>query len=99
MGGRRLEAELPSRQGRLVFAYLTLHRRRIVGRDELADALWPGRVPDSAGATLTSLLSRLRGALPAGTLVGRRQLSLEFGADAWIDVEVAETAPERARRE
>jgi hypothetical protein len=40
--GRRIEHELPSRQGRLLFAFLTLHRERPVRRDELVEALWQG---------------------------------------------------------
>ena len=35
--GERLEAAIPGRQGRLLFAYLTLHRERPVRRDELHD--------------------------------------------------------------
>ena len=38
--GERLERDLPGRQGRLLFAYLVLHRERPVRRDELIEALW-----------------------------------------------------------
>ena len=41
--GRRLEDTLRGRQGRLLFAYLALHRDRPVRRDELAEALWSGK--------------------------------------------------------
>ena len=96
--GRRVEAALPSRQGRLVFAYLVLHRARAVSRDELIEALWPGRAPASPGTLLTGLLSRLRRALPAGVLEGRSQLALRLGPDTWIDVEVAAAAVGRAQQ-
>ena len=36
---RRIEAGLPSRQGRLLFAYLALNRDRAATRDELVEAL------------------------------------------------------------
>ena len=95
--GRRLDSALPSRQGRMVFAYLALHRGRGVSRDELIDAVWPGRAPGSRASLLTELLSRLRRVLPHGVLQGRSQLSLGLGPDAWVDVEAVEGAVERAR--
>src|SRR4051812_8655979 len=97
VAGRRLERELPSRQGRLVFAYLVLRRPHAIRRDELVEALWPEGAPARADATLTSLLSRLRRALPDGMLEGRGQLTLALGEDAYVDVEAAERAPARAR--
>ena len=38
---RRIDTQLPSRQGRFLFAYLALNRDRASSRDELIDALWP----------------------------------------------------------
>ena len=38
--GRRVEDDLPGRQGRLLFAYLALNRERPVRRDELVDVVW-----------------------------------------------------------
>jgi hypothetical protein len=43
--GRRIDRDLPGHQGRLLFAYLVLHRLRPVRRDELIDALWPDHRP------------------------------------------------------
>ena len=86
-GGQLL---LPGNQGRLLFAYLVLHRGRPVRRDELLEVLWAGKVaPADADAVLSSPLSRLRKALGAGRLVGRGELSLLLPADAWIDWEAA----------
>jgi DNA-binding SARP family transcriptional activator/tetratricopeptide (TPR) repeat protein len=96
--GRRVERALPSRQGRLLFAYLVLHRSRPVSRDELMQALWPECLPDRSEALLSSLLSRLRRALPAGALEGRGQLTLRLAPDAWVDVEVAEASAAQAQR-
>ena len=38
--GKRIERDLPGRQGRLLFCYLVLNRHRPVRRDELVAALW-----------------------------------------------------------
>src|SRR3954469_2817816 len=93
--GRRLEDSLRGRQGRLLFAYLALHRDRPVRRDELAEALWSGKgAPPAYESLLAPPLSRLRKALGPGVLEGRSELTLVLPEDAWIDWEVA---PERLR--
>jgi DNA-binding SARP family transcriptional activator len=81
--GRRVEGELPGRQGRLLFAYLALNRLRPVERSELLDALWP----DGRDGGLAPLLSKLRRVVP---LEGTRL------TDAWVDVEAAADALHRA---
>ena len=55
--GHRLDAGLPGRQGRLLFAYLVLNRSRGCPRDELIDALWPEGPPAAADSALSALLS------------------------------------------
>ncbi len=55
--------DLPGRLGRRLWAYLVLGRRRAVGTDELATALWGDAVPDAWEASLHALVSRLRRAL------------------------------------
>ena len=97
LDGRRVEALLPARPGRLLFAYLVLRRRRAVGRDELVEALWPHGAPADPHAVLNTLVARLRAALGAGTVAGRGELSLVLGPDPWIDVETAQAAVEAAR--
>src|SRR3954449_1280896 len=95
LSGRRLEDTLRGRQGRLLFAYLALHRDRPVRRDELAEALWSGRgAPPAYESLLAPPLSRLRKALGPGVLEGRSELHLILPEDAWIDWEIA---PERLR--
>lgn len=54
------EAEFPARQGRLAWAYLVLHRKGHVGRDELADAIWGDDLPDRWDSTINGVVSRLR---------------------------------------
>ncbi len=51
---------LTSRQARLVFAYLAVEAPRSVRSDELADSLWPDRLPKSWQATLRGVVARVR---------------------------------------
>lgn len=96
--GDRLERALPGRQGRLLFAYLVLHRDRPVRRDELVAALWSEDDAPAGGDTLLAPpLSRLRKALGPGRLEGRSELVLALPDDVWIDWEVAHDAMRRAR--
>jgi DNA-binding SARP family transcriptional activator/tetratricopeptide (TPR) repeat protein len=90
------EVELPGRQGRLIFAFLVVNRRRAVARDELLDLLWPVDAPDDPGDVLSALLSRVRRALGSGVLAGRRELALLLPEDTRVDVEDARDAAERA---
>jgi DNA-binding SARP family transcriptional activator len=88
--GNRIEGELAGRQGREVFAYLVLNRRRPVSRDELAAMLWPEQAPRAPEAALNTILARLRRVLGPDALGARGQLMLALDDDSWIDVEVAE---------
>src|SRR5215210_2289845 len=98
--GRRVEGDLPGRQGRLLFAYLALNRERAVRRDELVDAVWDDRPPGAPDAGLAALLTRVRRALGPEAVEGRSQVRLAL-PDVWLDVEAARAAaaaagPERA---
>jgi DNA-binding SARP family transcriptional activator len=94
--GRRVEAALPGRQGRLLVAYLAVNRQRSVSRDELADAVWGEHLPAGPDAAFTVLLSKTRTALRPADVQGRGELRLALPADAWIDVEAALEAVHRA---
>ena len=96
IGGRRVEGELPGRQGRLLFAYLAASRSRRSTRAELADALWPEGAPDAAEASLAALLSKLRRILGPGSLEGKAELRLALPDEAWIDLEAAGVGVHRA---
>jgi DNA-binding SARP family transcriptional activator len=101
VGDARLApSDFPGRQGRLVFAALTLAHGP-VDRNELADILWPNRLPASWTRDLSAVISKLR-ALLAGTaeLVtgGGRWYALELPG-ATIDVERAALAIDRAERD
>jgi DNA-binding SARP family transcriptional activator len=97
LDGERIEAKLPSRQGRLLFAYLVLNRDRDATRDELVGALWPYAAPAAASSALTVLVSKLRSALGPQLLSGRVELRLTLGPDTRIDVEDALAAVHEAQ--
>ena len=96
MAGRRIDQELPGRQGRLLFAYLAVNRDRVASRDELAEALWPRGLPSAPDLALSALLSKLRRLLPDGALEGRSAIRLELGRYARVDVEAARDGIHRA---
>src|SRR5438445_732656 len=87
-GGVAVEADgrpLPSallagRQGRLVLAYLVCERHRAVPREELADLLWPDRLPDSWTTSLSAVISRLRRLLTETGLDGATALASTSGS-------------------
>jgi DNA-binding SARP family transcriptional activator/EAL domain-containing protein (putative c-di-GMP-specific phosphodiesterase class I) len=58
--GLPASARLSGWRSELVFAYLAAEHRRTVSRDELADALWPGQLPDSWAAALRGVVSDVR---------------------------------------
>jgi DNA-binding SARP family transcriptional activator len=96
LAGRRVEDALPGRQGRVVLAYLTVHRGRTVTREELADALWPHDPPSAPGIALSALLSKLRGALGDEVLQGRSEPRIALPPDAFVDLDAAVEAVHRA---
>ena len=96
LGDARVEGALPGRQGRLALAYLVLHRRRPVARDELAEALWHGGSPGDPAGALAAVLSKLRRVLGTETLAGRSLIELRLPTDTLVDVEAALEAIHRA---
>jgi DNA-binding SARP family transcriptional activator/class 3 adenylate cyclase len=96
LDGRRIEDELPGRQGKVLFAYLVANRLRPVGRDELIDLLWPDQVPSGADSSLSALLSKLRRALGRECLDGRSSLQLQLPERSWVDLEAGMEAIHRA---
>jgi DNA-binding SARP family transcriptional activator len=93
--GQRLDALLPGRQGRLLFAYLVINRHRQVPRDELAEALWREPDPAAVDSRLNPLLSKLRKVFGTGAVDGRSTLRLSLPG-AWVDLEGAVEAIHRA---
>ena len=91
--GRRIEDDLPGRQGRLLFAYLAVNRLRPAPRAELVDALWGDDAPASPDAALSALLSKLRKLV---RLEGRSDVRMLLADAAWLDVDAAQEALHRA---
>ncbi len=97
LAGEPREELLHGRQGRLLFAFLVLHRRRPVTRDALVDAIWGAEgLPPSEGA-LAPVLSRLRRAVAPARVEGRDGVALAVPEPAWVDVEAADAALRGAR--
>jgi DNA-binding SARP family transcriptional activator len=94
--GSRVEDTLPGRRGRLLFAYLVLHRGRPSPRDELLMAGWGEEVPAEAGNALSVLLSKLRHSLGADRLRGRTEIELLLPQATFVDVEAALEGAHRA---
>jgi DNA-binding SARP family transcriptional activator len=90
-----LERDFPARQGRRLWCYLVLERRRSCSRDELAEALWGDEPPDGWDSALSAVMSRLRGtlkpvarALPGLDLTSEsRGYQLQMPADTFVDFE------------
>jgi DNA-binding SARP family transcriptional activator len=96
IGDQRVEHLLPSRQGRLLFVYLTVHRLRPLHRDELVEAIWPEQAPATPDAALAALVSRLRRAVGADRIPAHGELRLVLPTEAFVDLEVASEAIHRA---
>jgi DNA-binding SARP family transcriptional activator len=92
------ERALPGPQARIVLAMLAVENRRPLSREEIADELWPGRLPPSWETALRAVVSKLRAALSAGGVAhdaignafGCYQLRL--GPVDWLDIEAANEA-------
>lgn len=93
--GRRVDGDLPGRQGRVAFTYLALNRHRLVTRVAVIDALWPEGAPALADTALNALLSKLRRAVDPSAIDGRDGVRLVLPG-AWVDVEAASEAIHRA---
>jgi SARP family transcriptional regulator, regulator of embCAB operon len=96
LDGKRVERELPGRQGRLLFAYLAANRLRAATRAELTDAVWWDRPPGAPESALSALVSKLRRVIGQARIEGRSELRLVLPDDAWVDAEAAGAALHRA---
>ncbi len=105
-GGTVVEATgFPGRQGRLAFAYLATNPRA-VPRDQLADAIWPDKLPRSWEHDLAAIVSKLRTVLASvglkDAIIGRSrsyELRLPNGWSVDIhDAAASASEAEDARR-
>lgn len=93
------ESQFPSRQSRLLFAFLLCQQSQAVPKELLAEVLWPERPPAAWDSALKSLVSKLRRAVgPVGlsidTHFGCYQLPLP--ANTWTDLEAARNSVDEA---
>lgn len=102
-GARLDERRFTGRQGRILFAYLVAQKGRPVPRDELAQLLWGDEPPATWEKALRVLMTKLRSLLDESGVEGSAALTSAYGcyqltlpADAWIDVQAAASAVERA---
>jgi DNA-binding SARP family transcriptional activator len=93
---------LSSSQAQIAFARLVLERAVGTSRDQLADTIWPGGLPDTWASALRSVVSRVRSFLryagfPETILIaqGGRYL-LELPQDVQVDLDIADRCLERA---
>lgn len=91
-------------RGRMLLAYLLLHRARALTRDELGGAFWPDAAPDVVRNRLHVALYGLRRDLRAVcehpiVVHGRRGFSLHPGIGLWLDTEAFDEALGAARQE
>ena len=94
--GARIEATLPGRIGRALFAYLVLNRGRPLPRDKLLMAGWGEDAPAEARNALSVLLSKLRHSLGAEHLRGRTEIELLLPPAIFVDAEAALEGAHRA---
>jgi DNA-binding SARP family transcriptional activator len=99
------EIEFPSRQARLLFAFLVCERRRPIPREELAELLWPEKIPAAWDSSLKALVSKLRHFVEAiaPEMTPGPSISSQFGCyqlhlpkDSWVDLEAARNALDEA---
>ena len=96
LGGQRIEDALPGANGRLLFAYLVLNRRRRMNWEELLIAVYGDDAPPSYHPRLSVLLSKLRSVVGHDLLPRRAEIELRLPPNAFIDVEAALNGLHRA---
>lgn len=94
--GHRIEDTLPGANGRQLFAYLTLNRRRRISREELLMAMYGEDAPPDYQARLSVLLSKLRSVVGHDLVSGRPEIEFVLPPNAFVDVEAALHAVHRA---
>ena len=97
VAGRELAAGVPRGQAAAILTYMLSSRGFAARRDELIEAVLPGRDPQEVQSALRPLLSRLRRALDPVTIEGREQLRLLLPEPVWVDYHEAARAVRSAR--
>ncbi len=88
------ERDLPGNQARVALAMLAVEHKRPLSRDQIADELWPERLPPSWQTALRAVISKLRSSLSAAG-IGDDLIRNAFGCyqlrlkSAWLDLDAA----------
>jgi DNA-binding SARP family transcriptional activator len=94
--GRRREADLPGRQGRLALAHLALNRKGGVTRERLIAALWGEDAPAGHAQALNVVLSKLRRALGPEVIENAGERAVQLTPSATVDFDAVQPALDEA---
>ena len=99
-GGTELpEREVGSRKSRTLLKLLAVERPTLVPVDRIVDVLWAGERPAAAEHNVATLVSRLRGVLGSGIIVGGRHgYRLASEPEVGVDLDAAARCCEQAER-
>jgi DNA-binding SARP family transcriptional activator len=99
-GGTELpEREVGSRKSRTLLKLLAVERPTVVPVDRIVDVLWAGERPAAAEHNVATLVSRLRGVLGSGIIVGGRHgYRLAGEPEVGVDLDAAARCCEQAKR-
>jgi DNA-binding SARP family transcriptional activator/predicted ATPase len=93
------EGELGSRKSRTLLKLLAVERPGLVPVDRIIDVLWADHPPAAAEQNVASLVSRLRGKLGPGVIVGGRTgYRLASSPEVSVDLDTAARYCEHAER-
>jgi DNA-binding SARP family transcriptional activator len=98
-GAELAEGELGSRKSRTLLKLLAVERPGLVPVDRIIDVLWAGAPPAAAEQNVASLVSRLRGVLGSGVILGGRAgYRLAVSPEVSVDLDTAARYCEQAER-
>ncbi|HEY6313259.1 MAG TPA: AAA family ATPase [Streptosporangiaceae bacterium] len=88
-----------SRKSRTLLKLLAVERPGLVPVDRIVEVLWPGEPPAAAEQNVATLVSRLRGVLGSGVVLGGRSgYRLADSPDVGVDLDAAARYCEQAER-
>ena len=98
-GHELADGEVGSRKSRVLLKLLTVERPGLVPVGQIIDVLWAGNPPAAAEQNVATLVSRLRGALGPGIILGGRQ-GYRLGGEPGVrvDLDVAARYCDQAER-